>query len=61
MKYGIEVLVPNKERGCFEWQRVRPTGGKPYEYETRAEAESMRRLCYDADSTQARVVEVNRS
>lgn len=55
-RFGIEVRVETKDGP--QWQRVRPTGGKPYEYDTRREAEDMRRLCYDADPTQARVVEV---
>lgn len=56
-KFGIEVLIISKHN-VAQWKRVCPTGGAPYVYSTREEAEHMRRLCYDADPTKARVVEV---
>ena len=41
------------------WRKVHPTGGKPYVYETRAEAERMLRMCYPLLlESEARVVEV---
>lgn len=36
----MEVLVKG------EWRAVRPTGGDPYKYETKEEAEDMLRMCY---------------
>jgi hypothetical protein len=39
--YGMQV------HDGFEWVWVRPTGGEPYQYETKAEAEKMLRICYD--------------
>jgi hypothetical protein len=57
MKYGIEVKLDGGEP-TERWARVRPTGGKPYVYKTKEEASRMMRLCYDADPTIVRVVQV---
>ena len=39
-------------------EKVRPTNGQPYQYDTKEKADRMARLCYDVDSTGVRVVEV---
>lgn len=61
MEYGIEVRVfVRKEQGAdiYEWRDMRPTGGKPYRYATRREAENMAYICYGNDPSICRVVEV---
>jgi hypothetical protein len=55
-KYRIQVLcgAGTKDEA---WRDVRPSGGKPYEYDDPLTAENMLRLCYDADPSMARVIE----
>jgi hypothetical protein len=46
--------------GKMEWFSVRPTNGKPYEYDTKEEAERMLRMCYPlVSSEEARVKEIS--
>lgn len=40
---GVWVMEVKTLKG---WEAVRPTGGKPYEYATRAEAARMLSVCY---------------
>jgi hypothetical protein len=42
------------------WEDVRPTGGQPYEYPTREEAEKNAYICYGKDPSIVRVVEVKK-
>lgn len=56
MKYRMQVCL-DKGTKDERWSDVHPIGGRPYEYETRAEAENMARICY-GDPTICRVVEV---
>lgn len=58
MVFGIQVKIYDKARNVDVWRDVRPTGGQPYRYETREEAERMARFCYDVDPSVVRVVEV---
>lgn len=62
MTYQIEKRV--KIDYGMQWRAVRPSGHcpackqdmPPYSYDTRAEAESLVRLCYDGDASAVRVV-----
>lgn len=42
--FYIEVLV--KEGKDHVWKKVRPTGGAPYRYPVRDDAEEVARMCY---------------
>ena len=55
--YRLQVKVRTRPNE-YEWHDVYPTGGKPYEYDTRKEAEDMARICYGSDPAIVRVVEV---
>ena len=58
MKYRIEVLV--QEGAGKAWRPIHPTNGPPYEYDTRQEAEHIKRMCYGLDyDRQARIREVS--
>ncbi len=57
--YQIEVKL-EEEAPCGHgtvkvWRAIRPTGGKPYEYESRPEAEAMARMCYGSADVEVRV------
>ena len=66
MPYSMEVLIEETQtcdaghqHRVKVWRKVRPTGGAPYIYETRAEAERMLRMCYPLKlEDEARVIEV---
>jgi hypothetical protein len=60
MKYRFQVLLETRVNGVpvKEWKDVHPTGGQPYEYDTRREAEDMARMCYGNDPSIVRVREV---
>lgn len=51
--WKIFVRVTIDSTGRKEWRAVRPTGGQPYEYATREEAEKMAALCYGDPRTPA--------
>ena len=57
MRYYMEVRIHNGIR--FEWEKVRPAGGTPYEYHSFLEAYRMLRTCYPtfAYGKDARVVD----
>ena len=58
MSFGIEIRIQTKP-GQFEWQRMRPTGGTPYEWETLQEASLYRRMCYpEQDGSEVRIIEL---
>lgn len=57
-KFRFQVLL-DKGMITERWADVRPAGGKPYEYDTRAEAENMARVCYGNDPAIVRVSEVS--
>lgn len=62
MKYGFDVFAfVGKKNGkdIYEWKAVHPTGGQPYRYDTREEAERMARICYGSDPSIVRVTEHN--
>ena len=50
MKYLFQIKKPDGK-----WASVRPSGGKPYEYDTRAEAERMADICYPDQRREARL------
>ena len=56
-KFMIQVCL---YKGTYRerWADVQPVGGKPYEYDTRAEVENMARLCQDAHRSDIQVIEV---
>ncbi len=54
MTYHIERMV-NKE-----WKAVRPTRGAPYSFETKAEADKVLGLFYDADPHMVRIIKTYR-
>jgi hypothetical protein len=57
----MEIQIKNATTGEREWHAVRPSGGEPYRYETKQEAEKMLRICYGPplmDSDKQRVREV---
>jgi hypothetical protein len=61
MRYRVEVLVKvyDIKRGETEvWQALHPTGGEPYSWGTRREAETMMNMCYPSHKDKARVVEI---
>ena len=53
-KYRFQVCLDAGTKD-ERWADVHPVGGAPYEYGTRAEAESMARLCYGTDASIVRV------
>lgn len=55
--FGLQVYV-GVAPGKFEWRDVRPKDGEPYRYATREEADRMASLCYDADPSIVRVVQL---
>lgn len=55
MPYEMQVLVSTTMNGEQEWRSVRPSGGTPYRYETREQAESMLRTCYPDECVQIRL------
>ena len=57
MTYRFQVCL-DKGTKHERWSDVRPTGGPPYEYATKEEAEDMARICYGRDPTIVRVYEV---
>ncbi len=57
--FEMQVLVENHATHKKEWKSVRPTGGQPYQYETREEAQRTLEMCYaDALVEEVRVIEV---
>ena len=53
-KMQVKMKVNDSE---WEWRDVHPTGGKPYQYETKAEADKMLDMCYPMQTNdQARVI-----
>ena len=54
-KYLVQILL-DRGKKTERWEYVHPTGGQPYEYETREEAEKASRLSYDTNPTIVRVV-----
>jgi len=59
VKYQFHVLVENQKSHKKEFKAVRPTGGIPYEYDTRKEAEDMAKMCYGScDSDSVKIVKV---
>ena len=59
MKYQMQVHMRTCDHPVkYEWRSVHPTGGKPYEYETREEADRMLNICYpEQTSNEVRVIE----
>lgn len=55
MPYQMQVLAKVTLNGEEEWRSIRPSGGKPYVYETREEAERMLRICYPNEVTEIRL------
>lgn len=60
MKYRFQVHLDVGQK-TDRWSDVHPTGGTPYEYTTRKEAEDMARICYGNDPAIVRVIEINES
>ena len=59
MAYRFQVYIETDQRlKKMEWKDVHPTGGQPYEYDTKEEAERMAYICYGNDPSIVRVVEV---
>ena len=56
-RYRFQVCLDKGEK-TERWSDVHPVGGKPYEYNTRKEAENMARICYGLDPGICRVIEV---
>ena len=57
--YEFQIKVRNNETGEMEWKSVRPTGEKPYQYETEEEAWEKIDWCYPLTSKEEkRVVKV---
>ena len=46
MKYYMEVKVYNAIKSAYEWKKVKPTNGEPYEYNSHEEAYKMLDNCY---------------
>jgi hypothetical protein len=44
--FEVQCPKPGQPQGTGEWQKVCPSGGPPYEYETEGEAWAMARMCY---------------
>lgn len=53
MKYGIEVYTRNPNaRGIepvWSWKRLHPSGGEPYVFDTKEEAERACDMCYPVE------------
>jgi len=61
MKYQYQIYIPKDYSDLsqgMEWKSIRPTNGKPYECDTKREAEHMLDLCYGDSDVQKRVIEV---
>lgn len=43
-KYYMEVLT--KKAGIKQWEKVRPTHGSPYQFDTERKALDMLEMCY---------------
>ena len=53
-----EMQIRIKEKNIKEWVSIRPTGGSPYQYETKQEAMNMLNICYPLVVTEdKRVIE----
>ena len=62
MNYGVEVYAWSAvegERPIKTWQRMKPSNGPAYVYETREAAESSARMCYPDHAEDVRIVEVD--
>jgi hypothetical protein len=63
-KYYMEVKTPQLKRcGCgieMVWSKVRPTHGRPYEYNTYNEAFSMLEMCYGATEILGKTVRITK-
>ena len=57
--WGIQVKIFNKKKDTWEWLWVKPSCGYPYRYDTEAEAQRMRDMCYPESPTDvARIKQV---
>ena len=64
MTYFIEVKVQTQKRcPCcdnvrvsYEWAKLKPTEGLPYEFKTRIDALAMANICYGGLDTNIRIV-----
>ena len=57
IKYEFQIQVPDINR-VMTWRSVRPTGGKPYQYDTETEAHQAADMCYGGAFVLTRVIEV---
>ena len=57
IKYEFQIQVPDSNR-VMTWRSVRPTGGQPYQYDTKTEAHQAADMCYGGAFVLTRVIEV---
>ena len=57
--YEMQIRLKDTDN-IWKWKSIKPTGGQPYRYETRAEAENMINICYPGieNADIRRIVEV---
>lgn len=46
MPYQIEVKIYDKTTKQNTWEAIRPTGGRPYVFDTLEEASRIKNMCY---------------
>ncbi len=60
MKFFVEVYVRSADKNVlFEWRKVRPPQGNPYEYETVVDAVKMVKIYYPDGYGRVRIVDSN--
>ena len=60
MKFFVEVYVRSDIKGIiFEWKKVRPSQGEPYEFESVKDAVAMVERCYSESYGRVRIVDSN--
>lgn len=61
-KYEFQILIFDPTTRKKTWKSVHPTNGKPYQYNTKGEAQRMLDMCYpDVFPEEKRVINVNKS
>jgi hypothetical protein len=57
--YEMQFYFQDDKTKKREWKSIRPTNGKPYQYETKEKAQSMLNMCYPLEPSEyKRIIEV---